>query len=42
MVRVEERTDGPDACNTNHCFLEVAIGIDALCGVQHGLHDGER
>lgn len=34
--------DGPDTCNTNHCLLEVIIGIYTLCGVQHGLHNGER
>ena len=39
---VRERADGPNACDTNHCLLEVVIGTDALCGVQHGLHHGER
>lgn len=41
-VVVREFADGPDARDTNHCLLEVVIGTDALCGVQHGLHDGER
>lgn len=31
----------PDTCDTYHCLLEVGIRTDALCGVQHGLHDGE-
>jgi len=42
VTGTNERTDGPNTCNTNHCLVEVVIGIDTLCGVQHGLHHGER